>query len=67
MKRRELQSSAYRMVFNEGATNLHNRTNIRDRSTDPSNIYGDANLSKVRVGRDLSDDDDMPPPLENIR
>ena len=54
------------MVFNEGITNLHNRTNIRDRSTEPANIYGDANLTNIRIGRDLSDDEDMPPPLENI-
>jgi hypothetical protein len=62
-RRRELQSSAYRMVFSNQRENNHNRTNIRDRSTDPSNIYGDAN---IRVGRDLSDDDE-PPPLENVR
>jgi hypothetical protein len=55
------------MVFNEGGSNLHHKTNIRDRSTDPANIYGDANISNVRARRDLSDDDDMPPPLENIR
>ena len=55
------------MVFNENSQNLHNKTNIRDRSTDPSNIYGDANLSNVRLGRDFSDDEDMPPPLENVR
>ena len=51
------------MVFSNQRENSHNRTNIHDRSTDPRNIYGDAN---IRVGRDLSDDDE-PPPLENVR
>ena len=52
------------MVFNKERENLHNRTNIRDKSTDPSNIYGDAN---IRMGQDLQSDDDEPPPLENVR
>lgn len=46
---------------------MHNKLNLRDTSTEPTNIYGDRNLA--RTDQDLNDreDDDQPPPLENVR
>ena len=46
VRRRELQDGAYRMVFNN-QTNLHNKVNLRDTSTDPNNLFGDANLARA--------------------
>ena len=34
------------MVFNN-QTNLHNKVNLRDTSTDPNNLFGDANLARA--------------------
>jgi len=33
------------MVF-EKKSKAHNRTNLRDKSTEPGNLYGDANLNE---------------------
>ena len=33
-----------------GGRSNHNRLNLRDTSTDPSNIFGDTNLPSVRSG-----------------
>lgn len=65
------------MVFSDkkSKTMHHNRVNIRDTSTEPTNLHGDANLPSSRMGRqestnDLNDraedpeDSDQPPPLE---
>ena len=42
------QNGAYRMVFSNSKNNVqsthHNRMNLRDTSSDPSNIFGDSNL-----------------------
>lgn len=47
------------MVFNQHPGS-HNRVNIRDTSTEPHNLYGDANLQRNSVN-----DEEMPPPLES--
>lgn len=41
------------MVFNESSTTkqFHNRTNIRDTSTDRMNLHGDAHLNSVEETR----------------
>lgn len=48
-------------------TNIHNRLNLRDKSTEPSNLYGDANIrprdSRQRMRAFESDSED-PPELE---
>lgn len=48
------------MVFSKAQGTSHNRTNIRDTSLEPSNLYGDANINRTAV------DDDEPPPLESV-
>ena len=49
--RRNLQNGAYRMVFTDkkSQSSNHNRLNLRDKSTDPGNLYGDANINASRA------------------
>ena len=63
-RREHLPSSGYRIVFNneQNRQQYHNRMNYRDTSSDPSNLHGDYRLNKAD-----SDDEDLPPPLENVR
>lgn len=49
-RKRELLNGAYRMVFSdtkkpESVENHHNKLNLRDKSTEPSNLFGDANIN----------------------
>ena len=59
------------MIFSDqkSKTTHHNKLNLRDKSTDPSNLHGDRDLY-VQENADLNDraeeddSDDGPPPLE---
>lgn len=49
--RRELKNGGYRMIFSDkkrdtpyAPTTNHNWLNLRDRSTELSNLFGDANI-----------------------
>ena len=74
MNRRDsFKNGAYRMVFSKDKTkNAHNKLNLRDTSTEPSNLYGDRNIPREESKLDLNDraqdsepdSDDGPPPLE---
>lgn len=47
-RKQELQNGAYRMVFSETKKPEgvgHNKLNLRDQSTEPSNLFGDANIN----------------------
>lgn len=53
------------MVFSQQPGN-HNRVNIRDTSTEPSNLFGDAQIPK-KSNPVMADEEDMPPPLESYK
>lgn len=47
--------------------NLHNKLNLRDRSTEPHNLFGDANIRRKepeRRNQVSNSDSDGPPDLE---
>lgn len=58
------------MVFNN-QPNHHNKVNLRDISTDPHNLFGDANLKRDPANQTslFADGTEMdePPPLEHYR
>ena len=68
----EFRDGSYRMIFSDkkNASAHHNKLNIRDTSTEPSNLFGDRNLYNENNNNndDLNDreqdSDDGPPPLE---
>lgn len=74
--RRELREGAYRMVFSDKKNpeasqaqtiNPHNKLNLRDRSTEPHNLFGDANIRRrepERRNQPNNSDSDEPPDLE---
>lgn len=51
------QNGAYRMVFKDNKTKSthHNKLNLRDTSAEPSNLFGDRNLPRDTIDRDLND------------
>jgi hypothetical protein len=53
------------MVFSQQPGN-HNRVNIRDTSTDHTNLFGDAYIPK-KTNPIMADEEDMPPPLESYK
>ena len=68
VQRRELQDGAYRMVFNKNTgSSYHNKTNLRDTSTEPGNLAGDRTFKRVRNPLPSDSDDDLPPDLEEVR
>ena len=47
-RRNNLQNGAYRMVFSDKKkiSDHHTRLNLRDRSCEPNNLFGDANVEQ---------------------
>lgn len=61
------------MVFNDNnnSSTHHNKLNLRDRSIEPGNLFGDRNLYSTQndnnnedINDREDDSDDLPPPLE---
>ena len=59
------------MVFSNSKlkSSHHNRLNLRDKSSDPNNLFGDRNLPQEETDKDLNDREDpyeIPDDLPNL-